>query len=111
MSRIERRTDYKHFPDAYTDLLLAYEREGEFRLGPMSLKEASNTRRNLYRFRGFLNAGYNQDKLAKQLADIARDAIFNIESEAGTDKAWIVVSMDPVTRAMKQQESERVATG
>jgi hypothetical protein len=96
--RPDARTDYRHFPAAYTDLLLRFRAEGMARLGPMPLRDAQSARRDLYRFVGFLRNSPATDMHARILTEIASEIVWRIEP--GENGSYLTLHWNPIAAAM-----------
>jgi hypothetical protein len=105
--RPSSRRDYRHFPEAYTALLLKFDRDGGASLGPMSSRDARASVRDLYRFKMFLSHGCDTDPAdahCRSLLRIFAKAILRIEPTAtdnGDDSAVIVLTLNPIVAAME----------
>jgi len=106
--RPSSRRDYRHFPEAYTALLLKFDAEGGASLGPMPSRDARASVRDLYRFKMFLSHGCDtdpDDAHARTLLRIFAKVILRIEptaTENGDDNAVIVLSLNPIVAAMER---------
>src|SRR3954468_3545539 len=105
--RIDRKTDYRHFPAEYGDMFEQFARDGNVRLGPMPYAKANSSRRDLYRFRLFLINAVEEDPedtFARDLYDAARNVTMRIEG-AG-NRCFIVLELNPIVAAMRQPFAE-----
>jgi hypothetical protein len=129
--RPSSRRDYRHFPEAYTSLLLTFDRDSGATLGPMAIVDARSSVRDLYRFKMFLSAGCDadpDDAHCRALLRIFAKAIIRIVPIAqslivaddrgpfvqtimtglrGTDEAThanIVLSLNPIVAAMEAHQ-------
>lgn len=116
-SRSDARHDYRHFPPAYTELLLEFSRNYYARIGPMTLREATTARRDLTRFFGFLRNAPPDDEHARMLTDIATEVVCRIVPSAqeanrraegprpsvvgvNTGDCYLTLTRNPITRAL-----------
>jgi hypothetical protein len=107
--RPSSRRDYRHFPEAYTTLLLQFDRDGGASLGPMSARDARAAVRDLYRFKMFLSHGTDadpEDEHARAMLRIFAKVILRIEPVAVTspDDASHVITLqlNPIVAAMER---------
>lgn len=110
--RLDRKTDYRHFPQAYSELLQRFADEGTARLGPMKYNAALGARRDLYRYRMFLiNAVEDDpdDTFARELYDAARDVYMRVEGSG--DECFIVLELNPIVAAMRRSGPDVAASG
>lgn len=107
-TRPSSRRDYRHFPEAYTSLLLQFDRAGGASLGPMPAKDARAAVRDLYRFKMFLSHGTDadpDDDHARALLRIFAKIILRIEPVAtdnGADDSVITLQLNPIVAAMER---------
>lgn len=102
--RSDRKTDYRHFPAEYGEMLQIFAEKGTYRIGPMPHTQALSSRRDLYRYRMFLiNAVEDDpdDTFARELYDAARDVIMRVEG-AG-NRCFIVLELNPIVAAMRSE--------
>lgn len=101
-SRPDRRSDYRHFPQAYSELFQQFADAGMARLGPMPHTAALGGRRDLYRYRTYLMSAVEtdpDDDYARGLYDAARDVTMRVEG-AG-NRCFIVLELNPIVAAMR----------
>lgn len=109
-TRPSARRDYRHFPEAYTSLLLAFDRAGRASLGPMSYADAKAGTRDLYRFKMFLSSGCDadpDDEHARTLLRIFAKIVLRIEpavcANPGDDRTHVInLSLNPIVAAMER---------
>lgn len=87
MTRPPQRSDYRHFPQEYFDLLDRFEREGVVSITGITRKEAISMRNGLYYFFNFLRKSYDSDEYARQYSDIARKAVIRVTPTSGLGEA------------------------
>lgn len=108
--RPSSRRDYRHFPEAYTALLLRFDADGGASLGPMSHADAKASVRDLYRFKMFLSHGTDadpEDEHARSLLRIFAKIILRIEPVAtevppGDLTHVITLQLNPIVAAMEK---------
>lgn len=107
--RPSSRRDYRHFPEAYTSLLLQFDRDGGASLGPMTHADAKAAVRDLYRFKMFLSHGCDtdpDDEHARSLLRIFAKIILRIEPVAVTtddDRSHVItLQLNPIVAAMER---------
>jgi hypothetical protein len=111
-NRPDRRSDYRHFPEAYSELFEQFKMNGTARLGPMPHTNALGGRRDLYRYRTYLISAVEtdpDDDYARNLYDAARDVTMRVEG-AG-NRCFIVLELNPIVAAMRQPAGEPSAEG
>jgi hypothetical protein len=111
-NRPDRRSDYRHFPEAYSELFEQFKMNGTARLGPMPHTNALGGRRDLYRYRTYLISAVEtdpDDEYARNLYDAARDVTMRVEG-AG-NRCFIVLELNPIVAAMRNPEATSEARG
>jgi hypothetical protein len=125
MPRSDSRRDYRHFPREYTDLLVAFERDGRATLAFSTRREASTARRLLYQFKMLAVSSADadpDDTQARWLVDVFNTVTLRLEpvgageagggvingaspsytvSQADRGPTTLILDSNPVVRAMR----------
>jgi hypothetical protein len=110
--RIER-TDYRHFPPEYIDILQQFNRASTYRAGPMTHRQANAMRREWYHYVSYLRNADPADDYARELAMIAGNMVWVVEPDPvfieGTcpDDAWFLRAyLNPLVAQQRRQEQQ-----
>jgi hypothetical protein len=113
--RIER-TDYRHFPVEYIDILQRFSRTGTYRAGPMTRRQANAMRREWYHYVSYLRNAPPDDDYARDLATIAGNMVWSgpnpdpvfIDGTCPDDAYFLDVYLNPLVAGIRR---EQAATG
>jgi hypothetical protein len=93
------RSDYRHFPPEYVELLQRFDRTGSIRFGPMTERQANSMRREWYRYASFLRNADPTDDYARSLSAIAANMVWSVgRDHASQDKKVSILGMPVIVR-------------
>jgi hypothetical protein len=107
--RRNERTDYRHFPPEYVDLLQRFKSAGSIRFGPMSERQANAMRREWYRYASFLRNADPTDDYARDLSAIATNMVWSVGPQdvdhPADDDYFLNAYLNPIVAAMRKEDA------